>query len=170
MIAFDVLAVVLCGFLDRMRGDPRHIINRTVEKLLYGLAAAWLTVGFSEIWIGVAFAALFAVGASPGWGEVLHSALYEKRMRRNHLEKWQFGVLRDNIPAALAFRGLLWALPCLALIAWDKAAFEALFMCPVFFASVYITKAMDKKRGFDDVWEINEIIRGLLFGVCCAIV
>lgn len=168
MIAFDVLAVVLCGFLDRMRGDPRHIINRTVEKLLYGLAAAWLTVGFNEIWIGVAFAALFAIGSSPGWGEVLHSALYDKKMRRDHLEKWQFGALRDEIPLALGFRGFLWALPCLALIAWDKSALEALFMCPVFVGSVYLTRWMDKKHGFEDIWATNEIVRGLLFGVCCA--
>ena len=108
----DVLAVILCGFFDRMRGDPRNIINRTVEKLLYGLSAAWLTVGFANIWIGAAFAALFAVGSSPGWGEPLHSALYDKRMRREHLEKWQFGAMKDNIPLSLAVRGLIWGLPC----------------------------------------------------------
>lgn len=170
MIVFDVLAVLLCGFLDRMRGDPKHIVNRTVEKLLYGLVAAWLTVGFGNYYIGTAFVVLFAMGSSPGWGEPLHSALYNKNMRRDHLERWQFGAMKDNIPLSLAFRGFLWGLPCVALIAWDMAALEALFMAPVFVSSVYITKWMDKNHGFEDIWAMNEIVRGLMFGVLCATV
>ncbi len=170
MIAFDVLAVLLCGFFDRMRGDPRHIINRTVEKLLYGLTAAWLTVGFDIYMTGVAFAALFAIGSSPGWGEPLHSALYNKNMRQDHLEKWQFGCMKDNIPISLAFRGFLWALPCIALIAWDVRALEVLFMCPAFVASVYLVKWLDEKHGFEDIWAVNEIVRGLIFGGLCGVI
>lgn len=160
------LNIIFCGFIDRMRGDPAHIVNRTFEKLLYGVAVGLLSVGTDSLPILASFAALFSLGSSAGWGEPLSSALYGKAIRLDHCEWWQVGPLRKNVTLALVARGLIWGAPCALLAFWDLRALEPLMMAVCFPLSVYIAKLI--KADYINLWETNEVIRGLLIGGCCA--
>ena len=162
MITIKVLLVLFCGFIDRMRGDPKHIINRTFEIVLYGLAAGFIIFDTSSPVMLAAFAAFFALGSSVGWGEPLSAMLYDTRMIKERFEWWQFGVFKKNAVAACALRGFIWSAPCLPLAYWDTRSLFMLVMVPIFPLSIYITK----KIKVGALWETNEIVRGLLLGVC----
>lgn len=167
MTLLTVFSILFCGFIDRMRGDPRDIISRTFEKLLYGLAAGFLCVGLSPV-VLAAFAAFFMLGSSPGWGEPIGSALFNHKMHKQKLEWWQVGPLATNTHLALAVRGLIWALPCLPLAYWNLGALAVLAMVPAFAFSPYISRAINDRRYIKDLWAFNEIVRGLMFGAIAA--
>ena len=162
-IIFNVVLVLACGFFDRMRGDPRDIINRTVEKFLYGTAAGLLCVGLGNIYVLIAFAVLFSVGSSPSWGTPLGAVLGGSKMDESRLHWWQFGPLKKSALLSLAFRGAMWGACLLPLLYWDKSVVMAI---PV----IAIAMPLSAKCGYwlrhriDDIWAFHEIIRGVMIG------
>ena len=168
-ITMTILAVLLCGFFDRMRGDPRDVISRTFEKVAYGLCVGWLLLGHDNPYALAAFAAFFAIGVSPAWGAVIGAVLYKQKMQGEAW--WQAGKLKYSIFPALVVRGLIWAAPCALVGFYDL---DALWSIPAitiaFTASPYITIVIDDKYDLKDIWATNEIVRGLMLGVFCAIV
>ena len=117
---FAALAVLLLGYLDRLRGSGGYGLVRGTnapDTLLQGLLVAWLA-GVDEPVPALACALLWLVGERPGWGEPLGAHLHRRAMRPEQLEWWQLGALKRSAALACLFRGMLWGLPCLALLPW----------------------------------------------------
>ena len=109
-----ILLILFCAAMDRARGDEFDIISRAAEKLFYGAAVGALAGATGLIWL--AFAGLFALGASPGWGAPM-GAYYNGTKMGPEYEWWQAGPLRTDPLMALAARGVIWAAP-IAPVCW----------------------------------------------------
>jgi hypothetical protein len=167
MLTIKVLAALLCGYFDLQRGKDLDSFPRFMFKLMYSLTAALVCLSFSSsVVVWVAFAALFFVGMSPGWGTPLGSMLYGHAMHKDGLEWWQRGKLFEtNAVAACSLRGFIWGAPCALLAFWDIAALSALVMTVTFPLSIYLTVQLERVMRLDNSWQTRELIGGLLFGV-----
>jgi hypothetical protein len=110
----QLLAVPLCAFLDRLRGDSRGF-GGFAEAATMGLILSLLIAPLS--WWSLAIAMAWAIGASTGWGTPLSAAIKQEPMGPK-FEWWQVGILKRSTYLALTVRGLMWGLPSLLLIAY----------------------------------------------------
>jgi hypothetical protein len=161
-----VLAFALtCGALDYARGRKWSKLMAAVYGLWIG-SFAWVFWLVPDWWPW-AFAALFALGASLGWGHPIALALDGATAQEP--EGWQFHrVLVDSAPLALAARGALWAAPVLPLAYWHPALLGALVVIPAAFtAAPYLVRDVAAKRQwhYSTRWQAMEAARGLMVGL-----
>jgi hypothetical protein len=84
--AFGFVGVLLCGVMDRLRGDKKTIISRLFEKVFLGVLVGALA-GLS--WWGIAtFVPFFAIAMSISWS-VMGSYLSGSQLQWGRLEWWQ---------------------------------------------------------------------------------
>jgi hypothetical protein len=168
----SVLLILICGILDRYRGDKKDIVNRTFEKILYAATVAYLA-GFAMDLQLLGFIAGFAVGISFGWGAPMGAYLNDRTMF-GEMEWWQFGVFRKNALAALWLRGAIWAaclLPaCIGAGIYSPVLAAALgFPLSCMIAKWCINNGYNRlgdRFGWQQksAWNTGEFIRGLLVG------
>jgi hypothetical protein len=150
-----------CGALDYARG-------RGWSKLLavvYGLwIGGWLQFTFTApTWFALAFAGLFGLGATWGWGNPIGRAL--GGTNNPPPERWQFHrVLVDHIPLALAVRGLLWSLPTTILALWVPQVLFGLLIIPLAFMAAPRVAVKVFVPSFER-WGYMEAVRGLVVGL-----
>ena len=178
MITYLLLAalVVACAILDRLRGDERGF-NRSLEKLVYGMALATIVALQAPTIPFGAFAALaiaVAFGASPGWGEIYGAFLRSEPMRKEKIKWWQVGIFATNVYAAMALRGLIWAAPVLAVALYTGFGYSIVLGTAVSFPvalilakKLYVPKDYVETLERNDLktaWQRSELIRGALSG------
>jgi hypothetical protein len=159
MIAALILAFLVAGFADRLRGDDYDLSpwRKAGDSAVYGLAVA-VCLAPSTWWTYPVFIALWIAGASIGWGEPMGAALEGRSMERDRLEWWQFGFFARNAWAALALRGVIWGGCTLPLAVFDRRFLFALAMTGVMPLAAWIGKATGPKRS----WVVQECVRGWL--------
>ena len=160
-----------------MRGDSRGL-PKVVELLLYGLLV-WYLIGGTFTWHALAFAVLWGAGGSGGWGSIIGPLLYHggdgSRVKR--WVWWQVDWLRRHMWVAAWVRGALWGAPCLLLCPWEPATLHAALAITVAFpVALLIGRYLEHRDYFlgdllwaKDKWSAHEPIRGVLVGVCCAL-
>lgn len=166
---------LLSGYMDRMRGDPKHFGNRLVEKLLYGLFICSTFVLVDVLYGSVVFDWLyilllsgivlgFSVGISTGWGEPMSALLYRHEMDQEELEWWQFGKLKENPLYAMIARGFMTGIP-IWLVAWidPKVMLISVAMMIAMPLSILIVRSQKRIMENYDAWAIHEYVRGYLF-------
>lgn len=156
----ELFAVLLMAALDRWRGDGDDIVNRLIEKLLYGAATCAAATGTLLTPLLPLFMLAMLAGSSKGWGEPLGALIKRRDMDPAKLEGWQTwilpGLLRRSPIAAMIVRGLIWAVPFLPLALIDAD----LLAVPLAFAiAVPVAPYL-----FRD-WEIQEFARGGIAGL-----
>lgn len=164
----EILAALLCGPLDRLRGHETHIFNlRIFDKFFYALVlAAALGYGF-DTWATAWLVVAMMLGMSPGWGTPLGAALSRTGMDRQELEWWQFGILERNAWLALAARGVIWGFPAVlvSFLYWD---WKPLVYVPIFAIAMplaaYLGPMVKLPVDRNDSWGRSEWIRGWLAG------
>lgn len=168
----DIIHILLCGLLDRVRGDKFKFISRVVEKLLYG-SVFGLLLSIHDPRALLGFAVLFSIGSSFGWGSPLSAALTGSAMDPKEKEWWQFGLLEYNAWAATIFRGILWGLPCLLLI---NSISQVIFVPFIYGLSMPLAILAAKYAPYkliisicDKRWQFQEIVRGILSGILATI-
>lgn len=190
-IITDLTVIILCGIFDRYRGDKKHLISRTFEKLLYAIAVGYLAgfrarfsydleqawqLSFSIDRNYLIFIACFCVGVSFGWGAPMGGYLNNRKMY-GAMEWWQFGYFRKNALAALWLRGILWA-ACIAPICIKTNNLSPIFATAIGFPLSCVIAKKLVARGFqpadyyDDAstwgsktpWNLSELLRGWIVG------
>lgn len=152
-----MLEVLLCGFLDRIRGDQFDLFGKLVEKLTYGWLIATL-LGYPAEVFTIYISIAFTVGISPGWGGPIGDALNKRHSEadRTVFEKYEASILRKNVYVSLAARGILTGILLIPLSIYTVSlAFMVAFPLAVFIAS----KLPQNK------WEYQEYFRGWIAGV-----
>lgn len=159
MLLFQLIAVVLSGFLDRVRGDAWHLLGyRTVDKLALGYCMS-VVAGFPfDLLVTPLIVAAMMVGMSWGWGEPMGAAIVGRDMKPEKLEWWQVSVLKTNVWAALAARGALWGLPVGMVGAF--VAPSLMWFVPIYTLAFPLSVVIGKKFGVDKAWEYSEYTRG----------
>lgn len=98
------LLVILCGLLDRVRGDKFDLIGKGFEKIVYGWVIAHI-LGHSQDWWTVYIIISFAAGMSTGWGQPIGEALNPGTRKRYHW--YEVGILKDDPWLSLMARGFI---------------------------------------------------------------
>ncbi len=168
----SILLIILCGIINRYRGDKKDIISRTFEKILLAVTVGYLA-GFAIDKSMLGFVTGFAVGVSFGWGTPISGYLNDRMMMGGY-EWWQFGYLRKNALAALWFRGALWsacvAYPCITADIWSPIVATAVsFPLSLMLAKWLINNGYNRlgeRFGWQQksAWNTAEGICGLLLG------
>ena len=156
MLIIKILCALTAGVMDRLRGDHKDFVNKTVETLIYGALVA-ICFGVQNELLILAFAGLWLAGAAPGWGEPISAALEDRPMNSTDLERWQLGILKRNTLMALMLRGFIWGFPAALLGYVDPRLFGAVAMTLVFPAAIYLSKVI---RFRIHPWEVQEYLRG----------
>jgi len=157
----EPLLVVLCGGLDRVRGDKFDFVWRSIDKCLYGWVVAALFGYPFHVLTPFIIAAMFA-GCSPGWGNAIGPALNGKKPDPHKGEWWQYGPLMKDAWASLVVRGAMWGVPFLPLAYWDmRLALMVPIVALAMPAAVYIARRMK----VESEWEWQEYYRGWLIGL-----
>lgn len=159
----SALLIFLCGVIDRIRGDQFHLLNRRIfDKAAYGWVVAAL-LGHPFDVFTVWFVLLFGLGMSFGWGGPMGCYLNDRKMEGDG-ERWQVGFLKNNVHAALWFRGLLWGICVLPLAYFDTVVYNvSLAITLAFPLSLYIVKPLFENKY--DAWKAGEYARGWLVGL-----
>jgi len=169
-----ILKAVFVGFADRFRGNGGIF---TIDGVTYNTARiiTLLLMGWSlSIIFGhyidrdaLNISLLVGLGLSVGWGMPLGSILMGITQRENLLrnpkytyEWWQFGVLKQNAYAALAFRGVLVGVP----LAFYAPLYGGIVMLS-YTISFPLAVKMVLMLKLKDGWGGQEIIRSILSGV-----
>lgn len=157
MIAALILAFLVAGLADRIRGDVFDFLpwSKAGDCAVYGLAVA-VCLEPSPWWTYPAFIGLWIAGASFGWGEPMGAALEGRSMDQGRLEWWQFGLFARNAWAALALRGALWGACIVPLAYFDRRFLFALAMTGVMPLAVWVGKRTAPQQG----WVVQEYVRG----------
>lgn len=168
-VALEILAVVLCGLLDRVRGAPKPKIPDVIEGALYAVPVYYLITGTLD-WLFVPFAIAFWVGTVfGGWGHPINLALFGdlRYDKDSKPEWWQFGIFLSNPWAALALRGLMWGAPFIPLAYWLPEVLAVGFAFAV--AMPLAVRLARFWRAFKHtdagLWAKQEYIRGWLVGL-----
>jgi len=160
-----IMLTIAGGGLNRARGWGESKVPNVVWAVLWGLLLGGVTFEQEYLFVGL-FAVLFTLGSRPGWGQPMGEALGGKPSPT--YEKWQVGVLRENVTAALAVRGVIWAAPVLPLAYFNT---DVVFLLPAlvvgFTAGPYIAKAVIKNdppllKNLKKRWAWSEIITGVI--------
>jgi len=167
----ELLFGLLCGPLDRIRGDRFHLLNsRLVDKLAYGAAIAAAAGLYNQPLALLLVAIAMAIGMSPGWGTPYGAFLDQRPMDPIDQEWWQVGILKRHTQLALLARGVIWGLPIVP-VALYLGQLTLLLLIPIisvsFIVALYLTRLMPKDR---DLWADSETFRGLLIGVSTAVI
>lgn len=177
MLTMVVIAILLCGLLDRARGGGWPIVRPSVWCISYGWVVAALC-GFAwDGWFTAAIVLGWVIGERPGWGAPIG------QIRRGgprwtlppdpnpeYYQLWFGGFMHRHPLVALTFRGAVWGLPVLLLalpfgeVVWEPMA-AMLFAMPVAEAAYYYLQRYDPPwpRSWRGAW--NEFYRGGLFGL-----
>jgi hypothetical protein len=171
-IIATVIFAVGCAGLNRLRGST--VLPALLGKLLYGIwVGSYFVASVSDaplatdLWQTLVFAALWAAGASPGWGNPMGRALlynHKYPIKHSAPERWQVGILRDNVPLALAARGAMWGAAVAPMAYWlgwpilllTPIMAVALTAAPYISAKIFVPQAR---------WAPMEVIKGALFGL-----
>ena len=170
IVAGCIVLTIAGAAADRLRGTDH--LPALVSKLLHGFVAAIVVCYPTDGWFVALFIALFAAGASPGWGRPLGVALgaMTDGPHAAKPERWQVGPLLND-KAALVFRGFMWMLPTVPLYFFTNNPMYLtawLVMGAAFFAAPYIVVALDKQfpvmlYNLDlERWAAQEWLRGAL--------
>lgn len=168
-VAVYVAIILFCGIIDRLRGDKINIVNRTVEKILYGGTIGFLALGFS--WGAIAVIPFWLAGCSLSWS-FMGTYLRDGRQSWESLEWWQgnsgkikskFGidVVQYNAVAAyfmlvpvwhsVVIRGIIWG-ACMLPLLWfplvgDAAWGLAIASAVSFYLSLKVTRDYIGEKG-----------------------
>ncbi len=162
---------VVCAGCDWLRGrDSKETkVPAFVSKALYGAVVGtfiMLVSGPDDRWTVflALFSALWAAGASPGWGHPHAWAFDAGNKRTVEPERWQFHrVLVDSAPLALLFRGAMWAAPTIPLAYFH---IEVLYALPSMALAMAIAPYITRQYfSGTSMYESNELIRGALLGL-----
>lgn len=112
-ILLIVVSIILCGFLDRVRGG---LIPGW--KLPAGIAYGFLIAYLIQLpwFMYVPFAALWVLGSRPGPGQPQGWLLTGKPKPGAEYEWWQKGFLREYPFYAMATWGAMWGTPLAPLL------------------------------------------------------
>jgi hypothetical protein len=167
MIAAMILAFLVAGLADRIRGDVFDFLpwRKSGDSAVYGLAVA-VCLAPSHWWAYPAFIGLWIAGASFGWGEPMGAALEGRPMQQGVLEWWQFGPFTSNAWAALALRGLIWGACILPLAIWDLRFLFALAMTGILPLAAWIGRQTAPRYE----WVAQEYLRGWMIAAVALIV
>lgn len=131
MLVVGVVAALLCGPLDRLRGHERHILGqRALDKLAYGAALA-LALGVRDPLTGVVLAGLLVWSMSPGWGDSMGAIVERRPMDPARREWWMVGRARTDPHLALVCRGVVWGLAGVPVAIWQGDA-RYLALIPIY--------------------------------------
>ena len=185
--------MIECGILNRLRdtGDVLRVGNfRVTGIMLYALYLMVVVTMFSEWYYGLAFVVLFVAGESYAWGKWVgyedeHTPEYDSKVGKSfpyihYIANYIVGEKADYeryCQVALAIRGLVWWLPTYAvlgiagLLNWVEVALIGLILAIRFPLACYIGSwwTYERKFGileFKQGWENQEIVYGLLQGLC----
>lgn len=152
-------ALILSGYLDRLRGDAKHILGyRVFDKIALGYVMAVLAGFPFDPVVTPSIILAMTLGMSFGWGCPLGHAL-NGYYDGCEYEWWQKGILKKKPYLALSVRGMLWGLPV--------AAVGLVLNIPVLFSFILayaiamplaakVAVMMDKGTS----WEMQELYRG----------
>lgn len=164
MIALQILMLLACGPLDRLRGHPVHIFKRrAVDKLAYGLALALVAWPADPLAIPLLTIAMM-LGMSPGWGEPMGAILAARPMQPEALEWWQKGPTAKDPWVALAVRGVIWGLPAVP-VAVVFQDWSLLGFIPAFAIAMPAAMFAARLPFGRDKWGNVEFARGWIAGV-----
>ena len=185
--------MIECGILNRLRdtGDVLRVGNfRVTGIMLYALYLMVVVTMFSEWYYGLSFVVLFVAGESYAWGKWVgyedeHTPEYDSKVGKSfpyihYIANYIVGEKADYeryCQVALAIRGLVWWLPTYAvlgiagLLNWVEVALIGLILAIRFPLACYIGSwwTYERKFGileFKQGWENQEIVYGLLQGLC----
>lgn len=158
MIALQLLAVILAGVLDRIRGDAWHFLNqRMVDKAVYGYCMATVAGYALDPIIAPLITITMMIGMSWGWGSPLGAALNNHHMNPTEAEWWQVGPLKTSPWLALAFRGAMWGAP-VALV--GLLAPSLIWFIPAYAIAFPLSAFIASRLPINDAWAASELIRG----------
>lgn len=153
----SVALIIVFGFMDRLRGsswlEPHGIrIGRVLGQVGMGLVSALLL--HVHGWQFAYVTAVVIIGSMTGWGSPLGAAFDGRKM--TEFEGWQIGILKRSVPAALAFRGLMWGGGLVIINPLAPLAFIVPFTIAPYFARWFYPARYR--------WEMMEFSRGFLIG------
>lgn len=158
MLAIQLIAILLAGVLDRIRGDAWHFFGkRIVDKLFLGYCMAVVAGFAADPIITPLITVAMMIGMSWGWGAPMGAALSGQPIAQNELEWWQFGPLTTNAWAAVSFRGAMWGAP-VALGGFLAPAL--IWFVPAYAIAFPLSILIAKRAPFGDSWATSELLRG----------
>lgn len=157
----ESIALGLSGYLDRLRGDAKHIFGyRIFDKIALGYVMAVLAgFPFDSVVTPSIILAMMA-GMSFGWGCPLGQAIRGYYDGCGY-EWWQKGILKKKPYLALSVRGILWGLPVAAvglLLSIPELYSFILAYAVAMPLSVKLAIMVDRTKG----WELQEWFRGYM--------
>ena len=179
----------------RGTGDVLRVGNfRVTGIMLYALYLMVVVTMLSEWYYGLAFVVMFVAGESYAWGKWIgylvdyedeHSPEYDSKVGKSfpYIHYIANAIVSERVnykkycQVALAIRGLVWWLPTYAvlgiagLLNWVEVALIGLILAIGFPLACYIGSwwTYERKFGileFKQGWENQEIVYGLLQGLC----
>lgn len=145
----DLLLIPLYAFIDRIRGDNRGF-GGYGEMVIGGAVLYWLLVHEFGWWM-LAFAVLWSLGSTWGWGNPIGAAMNRTPMG-DGFEWWQKWLLRKYTYLALFFRGAMWGFPVMCLFYWIPEVWKpALAILIAFPLSCFLASFVDRDK-FNLTW------------------
>lgn len=151
--------------MDRARGGglPKWKVAKRPITLFVMSLCAFMLLDIDNYWALLACITGMFAGGTIGWGEPYGAYLRDVSMNQDNLESYQFfSLVKNNIMAALIFRGFIWGI-CfagLAFFSWEKLVLIVVTYSICFPLALVIAKKIQGAHG----WELSEWIRGALVG------
>ena len=162
-LTLQLLALALCGPLDRLRGHHAHLFGlRIADKLAYSLALALVAAPADPVAMPFIMLAMM-LGMSPGWGEPMGAILDGRAMRPEALEWWQKGPTVEDPRKALVVRGVLWGVPIIPVAIWFED-WSLLGMILAFAIAMPLAMHAARFEIGQDKWGNVEYARGWIAG------
>lgn len=162
-VAVVLYVVLIHSVLERWRGD-NDWISLQVKRAVYAYCALPFVAAPEDGLWAAAFVPLFFAGLIPGWGHPMTRLLGAENER--DFQRWQKGILRENLWLAVTARGAMFAPIALLTIPTGNWGYcvAAGAMTAAFPASVFLTRFIPPK-GPGYLFQPLENIRGALYGL-----